>query len=72
VADVGAAGDSEGVEDVEEVVHVGIEGGVAAEVEEIGVDAAGAGQVVEDDFIVRGEVREDSLPSRLVRPEPVG
>jgi len=71
VADVGAAGDAEGLEDVEEVVDVGVEGGVAAVVEVVGVDAAGAYQVVEDDAVVAREVGEDALPRRLVRAEAV-
>ncbi|CAI0422912.1 unnamed protein product, partial [Linum tenue] len=41
--------DAVGVEDVEEVVDVRVEGGVAVEVEVVGVDAAGADEVVEDD-----------------------
>lgn len=72
MADVGAAGDAEGVEDVEEVVDVGVEGGITAVVEVVGVDAAGADEVVENDAVVAGEVREHALPRGLVRAEAVG
>lgn len=71
VADVGAAGDAEGLEDVEEVVDVGVEGGVAAVVEVVWVDAAGAHQVVENDAVVAREVGKHALPRRLVRAEAV-
>lgn len=57
MADVGAASDTEGVEDVEEVVDVGIEGGVATVVKVIGVDTAGTDKVIEDDAVATGEVR---------------
>ena len=72
MADVGAAGDAEGVEDSDEVVNVGIQGGVPAVVEVIWVDAAGAHKVVEDDLVVAGEVRQHALPRRLVGAETVG
>lgn len=72
MADVGAAGDAEGVEDVEEVVDVGVEGGITAVVEVVGVDAAGADEVVENDAVVAGEVREHALPRGLVCAEAVG
>lgn len=71
MADVGAAGDAEGLQDVEEVVDVGVEGGVAAVVEVVGVDAAGAHQVVENDAVVAREVGQHALPCRLVRAEAV-
>ncbi|CAI0561024.1 unnamed protein product, partial [Linum tenue] len=41
--------DAVGIEDIEEVVDVRVEGGVAVEVKIFGVDAAGADEVVEDD-----------------------
>lgn len=72
VAHVGAAVDGKRVEDVEEVVDVGVEAGVAVEVEVVRVDAAGADEVVEDDAVVRGEEGEDALPRRLVGAEAVG
>lgn len=72
VAHVGAGLDAEGVDDAEEVVHVGVEGRVAVEVEVVGVDAAGADEVVEDDSVGLGEVREDEVPGGLVCAEPVG
>ena len=54
MADVEAAVDGEEVEDLEEVVDIGVEGGVAAEIKEVGVDAAGADEVVQDDAEVVG------------------
>lgn len=72
VADVEAAIDVEGVEDGEEVVDEGVEGRVSPEIEVIGVDAAGADEVVEDDAVAGGEVGQNALPHRLVSPEPMG
>lgn len=72
MADVEAAIDGEGVEDGEEVVDEGVEGCVTAEIEVIGVNAAGADEVVEDDAVGRGEVRQNAIPNRLVSPGPVG
>ena len=72
MADVGAAIDSEGVEDGEQVIDIGVETGVAAEIEVIGVDAAGAHQVVENDAVVGREGGENALPDRLVGAEAVG
>jgi hypothetical protein len=69
VADEGAARDAERVEDGEQVVDVGVEVVVAAEVEVVRVDAAGADEVVEHDAVVAGEVRQHAAPRRLVRPE---
>lgn len=71
VADEEAAGDAEGVEDGEEVVDVGVEGGVAAEVEVVGVDAAGADEVVGDDAEVV-QVRKDAGPGGLIGAEAMG
>lgn len=71
VADEEAAVDARGGEDEEEVVGAGIEGRVPAEVEVVGVDAAGAGQIVEDDAVVAIEVGDDSVPGRLVGAEAV-
>ena len=71
VTDVGTALDGEGVENVEQVVDVGVQSGVAAEIEVIGVDAAGANEVAENDGVSASEVRENSLPSRLVGAEAV-
>lgn len=59
---VSTASDMEGVKDVKEVINVGVKSGVTAEIEMIGVDATGANEVVEDDFVVAGEVRENALP----------
>lgn len=71
MADEGAASDTEGVKDGEEVVDVGVEGGVAAEVEVVRVDGAGEDEVEENDFVVRFEVWEDALPHRFVGAEAV-
>lgn len=62
MANIGTASDMEGVEDIEEVVDVGVESGVAAVIEVIRVDAAGTDEVVENDAVATGEVREDALP----------
>lgn len=62
MTDVSTASDMEGVEDVKEVVNVGVKSGVTAEIEMIGVDATGADEVVEDDFVAAGEVRKYALP----------
>lgn len=72
MADVGATVDSEGVEDAEEVVDVGVEGGVSPEIEVIGVDAAGADQVIEHNAVVSDEVRQNPLPRRLIGADSVG
>lgn len=72
MADVVAALDSEGAEDVEEVVGVGVEGGVAAEVEVVGVDATGADEVEEDYAVVAEEIGENAPPRRLVGAGAVG
>ncbi|GER40208.1 proteasome subunit alpha type [Striga asiatica] len=72
VADVGAAAEAEGVEDVEEVVDEGVEGSVAAEVEVVRVDAAGTDEVVEDNAVVAGKVGKDPLPCRLIGADAVG
>lgn len=72
VANVGAAGDGEGVENGEEVVDVGVEGGVTAEVKVVRVDAAGADEVVYDDAVGLRQVRENALPGGLVGAEAVG
>lgn len=63
--------DAENVEDVEQVIYVGIESGVPSEVEVIRVDTAGADQVIKDDAVVRGKEGKNALPSRLVRAEPM-
>lgn len=72
MADVGAAIDSEDVEDVKQVVDIGVESGVAAKIEVIGVDTAGAHQVVENDAVEGREGGENALPDRLVGAEAVG
>lgn len=72
VTDVVAAVDSEGGEDVEEVVGVGVESGVAPEVEVVGVDAAGADEVEEDHAVVAEEIGENAPPRRLVGAGAVG
>ena len=71
MADERAALDFQGVEDLEEVVDVGIESGIPLKVEVIGIDAAGTGEIIEYDAIIAGEVRHDSLPHRLIGPETV-
>lgn len=72
MADEGAAVDVEGVEDGDEVVDEGVESGVTREIEEVGVDAAGADKVVEYDTVVRSEGRVNELPSGLVGAEAMG
>lgn len=72
MADVGAAVDTEGVEDVEEVLHVSVECGVAAEVKIIGVDRAGADEVEENNPVIVAEEGEDPLPRRLIGAEAMG
>lgn len=62
MTDVSTASDMEGVEDVKEIINVGVKSGVTAEIEMIGVDATGADEVVEDDFVAAGEVRKYALP----------
>lgn len=62
MANVGTTSDMEGVEDVEEVVGVGVKTRVAAVIEVIGVDATGTSEVIEKDTVAAGEVREDALP----------
>ena len=71
VADVDAGGDSELLEDGEEVERVSLERGVAGEVEVVRVGRAGAHGVEEDDAVVGDEVRHQVLPHRLVRAEAV-
>lgn len=68
---VGTAINAESVENVKQVVDVGMERGVALEVEVIGVDTAGADEVVENDSVVGHEVRQNALPRRLVRAKAV-
>lgn len=72
MSDKGASIYAEGVEDVEEVVHVGVEVGVAVEVEVVGVDAACTDEIIEDDAVVPDEEGEDALPRRLVGSKTVG
>lgn len=72
MADEGAAVDVEGVEDGDEVVDEGVESGVTGEIEEVGVDAAGADKVVEYDTVVGSEGRVNELPSGLVGAEAMG
>lgn len=72
MADVGAALDAERVEYVQQVVDVGVEGGIPPEVEVFGVDAAGADEVEQDDAVVGQERGENALPRRLVGAEAVG
>jgi len=62
VADVSTTSDMEGIKDVEEVINVSIKSCVAAVIEVIGVDTAGANEVIENDFVATGEVREHALP----------
>ena len=71
VGDQRAPLDAEGVEDREQVVDVGVQGGVPVEVEVVGVDAPSAGEVVEDDAVVAEEERHDLAPHRLVGAEAV-
>lgn len=72
MAHVGTAIDSEGVKDVKQVIDIGVEGGVAAKVEAVGVDTAGTDEVVENDAVVGCEGGENALPDRLVGAETVG
>lgn len=72
VADEGAAVDVERIEDGDEVVDEGVESGVAGEIEVVGVDTAGANEVVEDDSVVRSEGRVNQLPSGLIGAEAMG
>lgn len=72
MADVGATIDTVGVEDVEQVVDIGVESGVAAKIEEVRVDTAGTDKVIENDSVVRCEVRENPLPHGLVCAEAMG
>lgn len=69
MADVGATIDTVGVEDVEQVIDIGVESGVAAKIEEVRVDTAGTDEVIENDSVVGCEVRENSLPHGLVCAE---
>jgi hypothetical protein len=71
VADEDARLDLELVQDGEEVVGVAVEGGVAREVEVLGVGGAGAHVVEENYAVILDEVRDDVLPHGLVRAEPV-
>lgn len=59
MTDVGATPDLKGVEDAEEVINEGVEGGVLPEIEVIGVDAACAGQVIEHYTVVLDQARQN-------------
>ncbi|VFQ61663.1 unnamed protein product [Cuscuta campestris] len=54
-------------ENVDEVVGIGVECCVATEVEIVGVDAAGAGEVEEDDAVVPDEMRVNAPAMRTGR-----
>lgn len=71
MTDVSTASDTEGIKDLKKVIDVSIKGGVAAVIEVIRVDAAGANEVIENDAVVASEVREHALPRRLVGAEAV-
>lgn len=72
MADEGATLDVEGIEDGDEIVDEGVEGGVAGEIKVVGVDAAGADKVVEDDAVVGSEGGVNQLPSGLIGAEAMG
>ena len=61
----------EGIKDVEEVINVSVKSCVAAVIKVIGVDTAGANEVIKNDFVAAGEVREHALPCWLVGAEAV-
>lgn len=71
VSHVGTSLYAERIKNVQQVVHVGIESGVALEIEVIRVDAAGADEIEENDSVVGSEVRQNTLPRRLVGAEAV-
>jgi hypothetical protein len=62
VTNISTASDVERVKDVKEVIDVGVESSVATVIEVIGVDATGTNEVIENDFVAAGEVREHALP----------
>ena len=72
VAYESAAMDMEGVEDAEEVVDVGVEIGVAVEVEVVRINTARTNEIIQDDLIVALEIGKDALPRRLVGAEAMG
>lgn len=72
MTDVRAVSDTKSVKNVQEVVDVGVEGGVSAEIEVVGVNTAGADEVKENDGVAASEVRKDSLPGGLVGAEAMG
>lgn len=72
VGDQRAALYTQRVKDSKQIVDVRIKGHVPAEVEVVGIDAPGAGQIVEDDAVVALQERHDLVPDRLVGAEAVG
>lgn len=62
MTDVSTASDVEGIKDVEEIINVSVKSCVTAVIKVIGVDTAGANEVIENDFVAAGEVREHALP----------
>lgn len=50
MADIDASINAEGVKDVDEVVSVGVERSVSAEIKVVRVNAAGTNEVVEDEL----------------------
>lgn len=62
MTDVSTASDMEGIKDVEEIINVSVKSCVTAVIKVIGVDTAGANEVIENDFVAAGEVREHALP----------
>lgn len=72
MTDVSAVRHVKSVENVQEVVDVGVEGGVSAEIEVVGINTAGADKVKENDCVAASEVRKDSLPGGLIGAEAMG
>ena len=62
----------EGIEDKEEVVNAGVEGGVVVEVAVVRIDAANIDEIEKDDVIVALNVGDDVVPHRLISAKAMG
>ncbi|PPD82314.1 hypothetical protein GOBAR_DD20753 [Gossypium barbadense] len=71
VTNISASVNAERIEDVKQVINVGIEGCVPSKVEVIRVDTFGTNKVKQNYTITRREKWDNVLPGRLVCAEPV-
>lgn len=72
VANIKAAIHAERVEYIEQVINIRVQRCVSSKIEVIRVHAARTHQVIQYDLVRGDEIRENAIPGRLVRAEPVG